>query len=192
MKFLLRTAFWLTVVVLLLPLSGGTTAIPIDVSLNGRVLAFTIVVSAATGVLFGLAPALQATRQNLNPSLSVSTLSRSRVTLSRTLIVAQVALCLLLVTGARRRRRSAPPDPKRSLASTLSPGVPTRSRGRRFGHRRIACTASGAAPICLYEVPVRSPRRAMLRAFAIASPAGSGVEPTHDDRGNHRQFLASR
>jgi len=85
---------------LLLLVSGGTTAIPIDVSLNGRVLAFTIVVSGATGILFGLAPALQAARQNLNPSLSASTSSRPRLTLSRALIVIQVALCLLLVTGA--------------------------------------------------------------------------------------------
>lgn len=85
---------------LLLLVSGGTTAIPIDVTLNARVLAFTIVVSAATGILFGLAPALRATRQNLNPSLSVSTSSRPRFTLSRTLIVIQVAVSLLLVTGA--------------------------------------------------------------------------------------------
>src|SRR5262249_42723296 len=70
------------------------------VSLNSRVLAFTIVVSAATGILFGLAPALQATRQNLNPSLGMRALSHSRVTLSHSLIVTQVALCLLLVTGA--------------------------------------------------------------------------------------------
>jgi predicted permease len=43
---------------LVLLVSGETTAIPIDVTLNGRILGFTIVVSAATGILFGLAPAL--------------------------------------------------------------------------------------------------------------------------------------
>src|SRR4029077_7591977 len=85
---------------LLLLVSGGITAIPIDIRLDGRVLGFTIVVSAATGILFGLAPALQATRQTLNPSLSVSTSSRPRLPLSRVVIVTQVALCLLLVTGA--------------------------------------------------------------------------------------------
>jgi putative ABC transport system permease protein len=65
-----------------------------------RVLGFTIAVSLFTTLLFGLAPALIATRQDLNAALKRPTPPRSRLSLSRTLVIAQVALSLLLLTGA--------------------------------------------------------------------------------------------
>ena len=50
-------------------LSGGPEPIVLDVSLNGRVLVFTAVVAIGTGMLFGLAPALRATKLDLTPAL---------------------------------------------------------------------------------------------------------------------------
>jgi predicted permease len=73
----------------------------VDLSLNWRVLVFTLAVSLLTGVLFGLAPAWRATRVDLATSLKQSrrtTVAVSR--LSKGLIVAQVALSLLLLVGA--------------------------------------------------------------------------------------------
>jgi predicted permease len=73
----------------------------VELSLNWRVLIFTLVVSLLTGVLFGLAPALRATRVDLATSLKQS--RRTTVTVSRLskgLIVVQVALSLLLLVGA--------------------------------------------------------------------------------------------
>ncbi len=67
---------------------------------NARVLGFTIAVSLLTTLLFGLAPALIATRQDLNTALKAPAPPRSRLSLSRFLVIAQVALSLLLLTGA--------------------------------------------------------------------------------------------
>ncbi|MFZ0593066.1 MAG: ABC transporter permease [Bryobacteraceae bacterium] len=69
-----------------------------------RVLLFTIFVATLTGVLFGLAPALEATR--LSPSIAlkegarVHTHRRGRWSLGRMLVAAQVALSLVLLVGA--------------------------------------------------------------------------------------------
>jgi predicted permease len=83
--------------------SKDTGLVPngVDLSLNWRVLSFTLVVSLLTGVLFGLAPALRATSLDLASSLKQSRRMTGAVSrLSKGLIVAQVALSLLLLIGA--------------------------------------------------------------------------------------------
>ncbi|MGE5488519.1 MAG: ABC transporter permease [bacterium] len=68
-----------------------------------RVLAFTAALTVLTGVLFGLAPALRATRTDLMAALKdqVSGFGRSRrFGMRNTLVVVQVALSLVLLTGA--------------------------------------------------------------------------------------------
>src|SRR5579859_2848845 len=86
-------------------------AIPQDVGMAGvqggldlRVLWFAVALTVATSVLFGLAPALRATRVNLQTTLkdqgsSVSE-GRSNVRLRKVLIVAQMALTAVLLAGA--------------------------------------------------------------------------------------------
>jgi predicted permease len=82
--------------------AGGSERLSINWSLDYRVLSFTAGVSLLTGLFFGLAPALQATRTHATPALKdsagTSTLSRSRF--GKTLVAAQVALSLLLLVGA--------------------------------------------------------------------------------------------
>ena len=85
---------------LLLMASEGAGPIPIDVSLNLRILGFTMLVALITAILFGLTPALSATRQNVNTALKVNTVANPGLPLSRLLVVVQVALSLLLITGA--------------------------------------------------------------------------------------------
>jgi predicted permease len=83
---------------LLILVSNDSTPIPIDVTPNARILGFTIAVSLFTALLFGLAPALVATRQDVDTALKMTVLARPR--LSRLLVIVQVALSLLLLTGA--------------------------------------------------------------------------------------------
>ena len=95
-------AYWGKDVLLALrPWGGG--ALILDLKLDLRVLGFTIGVSAITGILFGLAPALRATRVDLTPALKDNMRSLaggSRSLLAKSLIVAQVALSLVLLICA--------------------------------------------------------------------------------------------
>ena len=88
---------------LLVMASDGPEAVPVDVTLNLRILGFTFGVSALCAIGFGIAPALRASRTEPNTSLkggksSASTLLRSP--LGKTFVVAQVALSLLLLIAA--------------------------------------------------------------------------------------------
>jgi len=74
------------------------------VSLDWRVLAFTLLLSLATGILFGLVPAIQASRIDLNLTLKESS-SRSGSGLRHNkvrglLVVAEMALAIVLLVGA--------------------------------------------------------------------------------------------
>ncbi|HKQ04016.1 MAG TPA: ABC transporter permease [Blastocatellia bacterium] len=72
-------------------------------ALDLRVLGFTFLLSLLTGLLFGIAPAWRSTRVDLTPALKDSgrgSSAASRSWLSKSLIVAQVAVSLLLLIGA--------------------------------------------------------------------------------------------
>lgn len=73
-----------------------------------RILAFTFGISILTGVLFGLAPALQATKPDIAPTLKdqASNVMGGGSGLRKTLVTAQVALSLLLLIGAGLFARS--------------------------------------------------------------------------------------
>ena len=79
-----------------------------EISLDNTVLLFTLVVSVATGLVFGLLPALS-TRQSLIPSLKEggqSAAGAGRQRLRGALVVAQVAVSFVLLVGAGLMLRS--------------------------------------------------------------------------------------
>jgi predicted permease len=88
--------------VLLALLSSGRAKINLELHLDIRVLAFTAVVCVISGILFGLAPALRATRTDLVSSLKQPTSGSSagRFATGKILVAGQVALCLLLLVSA--------------------------------------------------------------------------------------------
>jgi predicted permease len=95
----LAFAYWgRDVLVALRPLAA---TLP-DLKLDLRVLGFTTAVTILTGILFGLAPALRATRVDLASDLKdgAGRTGYSRSRLSKGLVVAQVAMSLVLLIGA--------------------------------------------------------------------------------------------
>jgi predicted permease len=85
----------------LLPAAGFAGRLG-DLAPDTRVLAFTALVSLATGLLFGIAPALRATRIDPAHALKGPAVfaGERRVSLGQLLVVAQVALALVLTVGA--------------------------------------------------------------------------------------------
>ncbi len=78
-----------------------------DIALNWRALAFTLVVSILTGILFGLAPAWHASKTDLNSLLKEGSRGAgSRSRLRSVLIVGQVSAALILLSGAGLLLRS--------------------------------------------------------------------------------------
>ena len=86
-------------------MSAGRVPIALNVTPDAAVLAFTAAASIVAGILFGLAPAMRASRADLTPALSAggrgSAGSRtSRLRADKILAVVQVALSLTLLVGA--------------------------------------------------------------------------------------------
>jgi predicted permease len=84
-------------------LPSVTNTLTISATPDWRVLGFTIAISLLTGIIFGLVPALQATRPDLAPTLKDEVgaiTSTASIGLRKTLVVAQVTLSLLLLIGA--------------------------------------------------------------------------------------------
>ncbi|HEV2341538.1 MAG TPA: ABC transporter permease [Candidatus Acidoferrales bacterium] len=85
-------------------LAQGIRVLGLAATLDGRVLLFAAGVTILTAVLFGLAPAMRATRVDLQSTLKEQGISttgaRGSVRLRKSLIVAQVALTAILLAGA--------------------------------------------------------------------------------------------
>jgi putative ABC transport system permease protein len=118
-----------------------------QIGIDANVLAFTVVVTLASGILFGLLPALRVTTYNLAESLQSgtrgsSTGRRARV-LTDAMIVLEVALALMLLTGAglmmRGFSRLSDVDPgfrKDGVVSVMLALPASRSMGGGFENNR--------------------------------------------------------
>lgn len=85
-------------------LSSSSDPVYLELTINSRVLGFTVLVAIVTGLMFGLAPALFSAR--LAPQAALKATSRglveghSRYNAGKFLVTAQVALSLILLVGA--------------------------------------------------------------------------------------------
>ncbi len=106
--------------------------IPQEVSLDGGVMAYALVLSIVTGVMFGLIPAMRAGRIDLNASLKEGGKSSAvgvRHRAGQALVIGEIALTLVLLVGAGLLLRSLVAvmnvepgfDPERVLTMRIAP-----------------------------------------------------------------------
>jgi putative ABC transport system permease protein len=98
----------LTAIIALVP--AGTIPDESEISINSAVLIFTVLISIFTAVVFGLAPAWQASKPELAKSLKdargVVSGGRGQVVVRNGLVVAEVALSVTLLVGATLMMRT--------------------------------------------------------------------------------------
>jgi hypothetical protein len=94
-------AAWALPALLALASEGRVPRMP-DIHIDAGVFAFTLGLSLLTGMLFGLAPAFRAARHALRASLSqgARTVTGRHEVLRGALVVSEIALALILLTGA--------------------------------------------------------------------------------------------
>ena len=129
-----------------------------SVRLDGRALAFTLLVSMLTGVLFGLAPALESARADLSSTLKEggrAGAGRTRGRARAVLVVSEISVSLILLVGAGLLLRSFvnlqgvtggfSTPPRHILTMLISPG-----------NRKYSDQAAGLA---FYDEAIRRARQ---------------------------------
>jgi predicted permease len=203
----LLTAGWLTRLIQGWTPPGLPIPLALDLGMDQRVMWFTLLVSIATGVVFGLAPALQVTRPALLPALrddaSGWLRAHRRFGLRNVLVVTQVAVSLVLLTAAglfvRSLQRAQEIDPgfERERALILTPA--TMLSGLKADERRVftetlrdrLAILPGVETVALAD---RVPLGAQIRSTAIvvddqqpdANGMGTPVDYTINDVGYFR------
>jgi predicted permease len=81
-------------------LSTGPLQVTLDLSATWQILGFVVALAVATAMLFGLAPAWQATTRTRMDGVNVDAGNIRRGLLLPSVVTAQVALCLVLLVGA--------------------------------------------------------------------------------------------
>src|SRR5829696_1879268 len=116
----------------------------LDVGIDWRVLLFSLAVSVVAGAIFGLAPALQATRPNLVGALKDTAAQGGAVKtrLRSVLVVAQIAISLVVLIAAGLVVRTLQPlqtmnpgfDPQNALTMSFDLGLQgyDETRGKQF------------------------------------------------------------
>jgi predicted permease len=104
-------------------LPGNFALLSAEVDPDLRVLGFSLALTLLTGIVFGLAPALQASRPDMNTALKDSGVTQAGAGgfLRHTLVGAQVAVCMVLLIAAGLLLRGL------YVAQTIDPGF--RMRG---------------------------------------------------------------
>ena len=105
----LTLAYWLLRLLLAAADRGLTLPRAQEIGLDGRVLAFTALLCIVTGVLFGLAPAIWSRNANVTDALKDTGRGGTSATAARArsiLVVAEIALAIVLLTGAGLMLRS--------------------------------------------------------------------------------------
>jgi predicted permease len=165
----LLLAFWGTKAVLgTLP---GALPRASEVSIDSRVLLFTVAVSVFAGIVFGLAPALKTSRVNLQEMLKKSgrSVSGARHRLQGVFVAVEVAMALVLLIGAGLMVRSLAAlwrvdpgfNPSHAITFTLSlPSEPatksaeTRARLRHFDDKMHSIPGVEAVSVTLGSRPM--------------------------------------
>ena len=149
----------------------GTLPRTNEISLDGRVLLFTVALSLFAAIVFGLAPALKGSRVNLQGILRESGrgASGARHRLQRTFVAVEVAMTLLLLIGAGLMLRSLTalwrvnPGYNPSHAITFNLSMPssaattsdeTRARLRQFDDKMRSIPGVRAVSVTLGSRPM--------------------------------------
>ena len=161
-----------------------------EVALDSNVLLFTLALSLVTGVIFGLAPAVKATRTNLHEVMKQSGRGSSgfRHRLQGTFVAAEVALALVLLVGAGLMIRTlgalwrVNPGFNPSHAMTFSLAMPatanttsaeTRARLRNFNDKVRSIPGVQAVSVTLGSRP-------MIHDSALPFWIDGEAKPAHD------------
>jgi predicted permease len=170
------------------PPPAGALPLALDFSIDLRVLSFSIVLSFATGIVFGLLPALKASRPGLVPALKDASASsdgpRRRFDLKRVLVVAEVALSLMLLIASGLFVRSLQAaqaidlgfDPDRLVSAPLSINLLryTRAQGRSF-YREVVARIERLPGVESASVARNPVIRSSFRVLGMLKESGEGA-----------------
>jgi predicted permease len=120
------------------------SAVTVNVNPDYHVLAYALLVTLFTGIAFGLVPALQGSRLDLNTAMkgdcaSVTTLRKSGRVLLNTLVGSQVAVCMVLLLAAGLLLRGL------YNAQTIDPGFEDKNVAQVFFNLRTQGYDEGRA-----------------------------------------------